>query len=236
MDRRMMMNKPSEYITDGMIHRWDGIQNTANGHNSSVTTWKDLIGSYDLELNDTTVVTWKNNAVNFTGGTGSFLKSAENNIDNANNKTIEVVFKSTSETTQCLCQCFYGTGTASDAIGKVVVYSDKTVAGKGKSGTTYASGLNAIADIKSIAVTLSDTPEVNKVFVNGIEVSSSTSTHSMRYTVNQIIVGASWQGGSYSTGYPFLGDIYAIRIYNRNLTGTEVYSNYLIDENRFFGG
>ena len=38
------------YVNDGLIAMWDGIENAGWGqHNSSATTWKDLIGTNDLD-------------------------------------------------------------------------------------------------------------------------------------------------------------------------------------------
>ena len=45
-----------DYIQDGLVAMWDGIENAGWGtHNSSATTWKDLLGGQELEFSGTTV-------------------------------------------------------------------------------------------------------------------------------------------------------------------------------------
>ena len=44
------------YVKSGLIALWDGIENAGWGvHNASATTWKDLVGSYNLINNGCTV-------------------------------------------------------------------------------------------------------------------------------------------------------------------------------------
>ena len=43
-----------DYVQDGLIAMWDGIENAGWGvHDSSATTWKDLVGGNDLVLQNT---------------------------------------------------------------------------------------------------------------------------------------------------------------------------------------
>lgn len=226
------------YVTDGLIHRWDGIQNTANGHDSSVTTWKDLIGSYDLAFKDTggTALVWNTDSLSFNGSSYAYVWAASGQSETANDKTIEIVCKPSTQGSSAatITQTFSPGSANADAIGKVSIFSDKTVSAKGQSGNTYATGLSSYTAINSIVATFTSTPAVNKVYVNNTELSLSTSTHSMKNTYNRMVVGASKQGdGDTGTGYWFTGKIYAIRIYNRNLTAEEIAQNYAVDVQRF---
>lgn len=226
------------YVTSGLIHRWDGIQNTANGHDSSVTTWKDLIGSYDLEFKDTggTALVWNADSLSFDGSSHAYVWAASGQSETANDKTIEIVCKPLTQGSSAatITQTFSPGSANADAVGKVSIFSDNTVSAQGKSGYTYATGLSSYTAINSIVATFASTPAVNKVYVNNTELSLSTITHSLKNTYNRMVVGASKQGdGDTGTGYWFTGKIYAIRIYNRNLTAEEIAQNYAVDVQRF---
>lgn len=221
------------YITDGLIHRWDGIDNTSSGHDSSVTTWKDLIGSYDLDFGDTTSgLAWNSNSITFNGATNSYLWSTTGNIESAVNKTVEIVLEPSQSAVQTVAQPFCEGTSTTDAIGKVNIFADNTVSTQGKSAVTYNTGLSATTAVRSIVGTFTSTPAVNKVYVNGSEASVSSKTHSMKNTYNRMIVGASKSSDS-NNGYQFTGKIYAIRIYNRNLSAEEIAQNYATDVQRF---
>lgn len=220
------------YVTSGLIHQWDGINNTSNGHDSSATSWEDLIGSQDLEIVNSSSTTWNVDSISFNGGSNGYLRSATGNAESAANKTVEIVFKETGTDAQTVVQPFYDSSQAAKAVGKITIFMDNTVSAKGESGNTYNTGLNAISDVRSIVGTFTSTPAVNKVYVNGVEASVSSKTHSMQGSYNRMIVGASKSGDS-NTGYLFKGKIYAIRVYNRNLTAAEIEQNYAVDVARF---
>jgi len=222
-----------QYVTDGLIHRWDAIDNTGNGHDAAATTWTDLVGDYDLELRGD--LTWGDDCITFPQPSSStsrnFLRSALNNIDSATNATVEVVIKPNSSGTYTVAQLCYDSSYAADAFGKIITFSDNTISVMGKSGYTYSTGVNALTDVRHIAATYSSVPEVNNVYVNGVAASVSTKTHSLRNTVERIIVGGSMQSsGANDVAYPFYGNIYSIRIYNRNLTAGEIAQNYSADQ------
>jgi len=56
------------YITDGLDLWFDGINNTRNGHATSITTWEDLSSNHYDAVSDT-AVTVGDNYVPFTGNT-----------------------------------------------------------------------------------------------------------------------------------------------------------------------
>ena len=40
-----------DYVQDGLIAMWDGIENAGWGvHDPNATVWKDLVGGYDLTV------------------------------------------------------------------------------------------------------------------------------------------------------------------------------------------
>ena len=227
-------HRQTGYITDGLIHRWDGIDNTRSGHSDSTTTWYDLVGTYDLEMCANPQLTWNASSLTFAGGSSSnsYLLSAADAVESAANKTVEVVLLPTQSESKTVLQPFYDSALDQDAIGKINIFNDNTVSAQGKSANTYDTGLSAVTAVRSIVATINSTPAVVKVYVNGAEVSLSAKTHSMRGGYNKMVVGA-LKTSDANTAYPFTGRIYAIRIYNRNLTSAEIAQNYEIDCERF---
>ena len=218
------------YVTDGLIHRWDAIDNTGTGHSAAATVWKDLVGEYDLNIHGTEI-TWGDDYVQFTGDTASFFYSDENDVEDPSGKTVEIVMIPESASTGCVGQFFYQSGHGNDARGKIVLYSDLTWASQGMSARTWESGVNSLSDLKYVGATFTSTGAVSEAYANGAEVAQSANTHSLRYSINRMLVGGQMQSwsGSPSIAYPFVGKVKAIRIYNRELTAEEIAQNHSAD-------
>lgn len=221
----------SPYVTSGLIHHWDGIDNTGSGHSTTTDVWKDLVGDFDLTRQSSTQVTWGTDHAAIVAGSGSYFLSAVGNIEDPNGKTIEVVIAPSANVTSTIIQPFFESGNASNAIGKISIYNDNTVGAKGQSGNTYSTGLSALTALRSISATISSY-QVSSVFVNGTEASLSNKTHSLTGSYNRMVVGESKTSDG-NNGYQFSGKVYAIRIYNRNLSASEIAQNYATDVSRF---
>ena len=53
-DRKMMKTMPTarDYVQDGLVAMWDGIENAGWGvHDPNATVWKNLVGAEDMEFN-----------------------------------------------------------------------------------------------------------------------------------------------------------------------------------------
>lgn len=220
----------SPYVTSGLIHHWDGIDNTGSGHSTTTDVWKDLVGNFDLTRQSSTAVTWGEDHAAFNGS--SYMLSATDNIEDPAGKTVEVVIMPAAAITGTVIQPFYNSSIANTAIGKISLYSDNTVGAKGQSGNTYNTGLSSITDVRSVSATISSASAVSKVYINGTEASLSNKTHSLQNTYNRMVIGASKQY-DHNTGYYFTGKVFAVRIYDRNLSADEVAQNYATDVSRF---
>lgn len=219
-----------QYVTSGLIHRWDGIDNTRNGHSSAAAAWDDLVGDADLTVNG--AITWGDSYASLPaiGTTGNFMKSAEGKASTAAGKTVEVVIAPDGTDTCTIAQL----ANDSAGYGKITVYSDNTIGVKGDSGYTYDTGVASITAVRHIGAVFESDPTQQTVYVNGDAVSLSSRTHSMRYENSCYIVGGSMRYATdTSAGYSFKGKIYAIRIYDRNLTAEEIAQNYAVDQARF---
>ena len=207
-----------DYVQDGLIAMWDGIENSGWGvHNSSATTWKDLTGNgYDLAV--------------INGGSfneRSFVlteraRQASSNVNLEKYYTLEIALSTTitrpalvfipiSGNNQRIF-AFYGYGESGEWL---VKSATQTHTGGGRNGA-----------IGTYSVTYSgDNP--NRFFVNGNVNTTTmrTDTWSPRntggITLNDI------------GGYYFTGNIYFIRAYNRALADSEIAANNAIDKERF---
>lgn len=55
-----------DYVQDGLIAMWDGVENAGWGvHDQNATVWKDLVGGYDIPLNEGCYA-WKNDQIEST--------------------------------------------------------------------------------------------------------------------------------------------------------------------------
>ncbi len=218
------------YVTNGLIHHWDAIDNTGSGHDSSASVWADLVGNNNLTILGSSI-TWGGNYLNFGGTTGHKLLSA-NNAETSGGKTVEVVFKPDSvQSAAVICAfCNEENDTAdSNAYGKINIYSDNTINCKGESSSCYQTGLAALTDLNSISASYSANTTISACYVNAVAKTANGATHSLRGSSKKISVGAS----PTSYNYAFKGKIYAIRIYNKILTAEEVAQNYSVDVARF---
>lgn len=212
------------YITNGLIHRWDGIDNTASGHDSSVTVWEDLVGSNDLTMHSSEYATWTDNALSLAGNNAQYLDCVGGQIGTAE-ATVEVVISpQTSATAQLIV--FFGSNQRS-----ACYYSDKTFSMNGASSQTYPIGVSEFADVHHLAAAYNSGVATGTYYLNGETATQGSTTHSL--TGNQTDIMRVGTSGSNLPGYPYTGLIHSIRIYNRLLSAAEIAQNYAVDVARF---
>lgn len=221
-----------DYIKSGLIHYYDAINNTRNGHSSSATVWDDLVGINKLTPDSTSAISWSADALVLSGTALQRLVDSQDATD-ATNKTVEVVFTITAAQTSVLVNAFYDSTDTNvqnrRAFGSVVLYSDNSFNVIGRSETSYTTGVGAMTGLHHIAGTFSGASTVSAAYANGVSRTKGSTTHSMRAVNTKMTVGATADIGE----YPFTGKIHAIRIYNRVLTATEIAHNYAVDVERF---
>lgn len=225
------------YVTDGLIHQWDAINNTGSGHNGSATVWKDLIGSIDLTQQ--TGGTWKEGALHFepTAATDAHhWKDTTQTSIYSQTMTIEVCISPTGsalngweESKSAVIANF--TSSANSALRRIMLSkSDISVGGYTNGTNQFATtGLTTLRDIHHIAVTYTTQTGSNTVYCNG-----TLKTKDVQHTFgenkrNFVFVGCSLGDSK----YPYLGDVHSIRVYDKVLTAEEVAQNYAVDVVRF---
>lgn len=196
------------YVANGLIFQIDGIFNTKNGNDKTSTIWEDLIGDNFVPLN-----------TNDTWGVNCLLSSANKTTNElitglTNNCTVEIVYKYEGDYHH-LCQ-----------IGNI------TFKGRSEGNRPWWSYDNNRASYKkslnynefyNVAFSLSDNKAA--AYLNGVEDVSNSLDAPFSITAGKLSIGASRE--------TMVGRIYAIRIYNRALTSTEVLHNYNLDIARF---
>ena len=213
------------YIQTGLIHRWDGIDNTLNGHDGSATSWYDLVGIDHLVMNNSSLPTWETNALSFPKEAGQYLLGTYD-AESVGTQTVEMCFLPAESHVATLFIPLKDT-----TLGKISIFADNTFGVNGASGNTYQNPESAITALNHIAVVI-ENGSITAAYGNGTVASLSTKTHSMSDVNSKRVLGQADEGSG-SNRYPFNGKIFSARIYNRALSASEIASNYAVDVTRF---
>ena len=220
-----------DYIQDGLIAMWDGIENAGwETHNPSATVWKDLIGNRDWTLGASTSYEWTANSFDAKDQ----FAATQDFIDGSIVKTVELCAKiKTPSTGVSGNHAFVIIGRIS-ASGSPPYYgllyrnSQGVLALMG--GRSYFAG--TASEFAGVAASFSF-PNYATTSVSGYFNGTSRGTNgnntldynsTTRGTVARI-------GGTAKQSMPI--EVYNIRLYSRALTAEEIEHNYKIDKERF---
>ncbi len=225
----------TDYVQNGLVIQYDGINNTGNGHSNTVSVWKNLVSNnYDGILKDFSLNSssgWTSNGLKFDG-IDDWVSIGELNLPKV---TIEAVVKY-------------------DAIGsgEMDIVSNIEVGGYSlhfynphNGFALYLSDLNGYYRTKS-----SNNVVVNKnyslsgsydnvkaiLYENGKKVENAIyDTISLPRHSTILALGTNPTGNTpdYDMNEFLNGEILSVRIYNRALLDEEVKQNYRIDKIRF---
>lgn len=214
------------YVQDGLIAMWDGIENAGWGvHDPNATVWKDLSGTEnDLTLWPDGRETWEPQALANASSTADTPCFATMNHDPRQFATIEVVFRNDAVTlTRDVIRPFEVPDSEWHGF---LVYPSKLSVGYGSSGAM--NYLPITGDIVSASATFASATSqiIDDARINGSGVSLTSNWSRTKY--DRFVVG-----GRIAPGAPFIGAIYCIRLYSRALTTAEIAANYAVDKERF---
>ena len=218
------------YVNDGRQLHLDGKNNAGYSRSSSVKTWYDLSGNKN---NGTiTGTTWGNNYLSFASSSDHVeKKSATYNI--SSEYTLEVVLRPIDQVDRY--QSIFDTVNTGANIKQYMtlwsskwdgVYTNSSYRIENSDGTDnkviYYSGIE-----KNTTYTLSATlnGKTLKLYKNGSLFSTNNLTITPRMSESGMYIS--------SSSYPFDGYIYSIRVYNRELSASEISANYQNDKSRF---
>ena len=240
---RFSPSASDEYISDGLVARWDGIDNAGTGtHDPTATVWKDLAGNIDLTLAGESVGWTGGNALNLA----DFGDHAFNNNTNLmpKYKTIEIVCKETD---------WYGRVLFHSGDITRAVYFDRQSIGNGWECVVYFSGIGrnvytkrlihpfVDSEVLFLAARYGDDDTVADLF-RDVENRDDGLHNNDWWDGTKITVGCVYTP-AHTPGYnetdepvrmyDWKGEVYAIRLYDRRLTKWELAHNNRIDRRRF---
>lgn len=235
-----------DYVQNGLVLHYDGINNTGSGHSNTATVWKDLsLNGNDVILNSDN--TFDNNSCVFVKTANSGF-SLNNPLKKGVNDgfTIECVAISneteTSENEEYDLYSWFWNIRDEISEEKYMEFfrdyrGDYVV-------SVHYNNSNVIRNsIKKTEITNSQIVVANskiKHFFDGILTGEETSSNEILnavLSINSLDLGyANWFSGNnvYDKSDIYLdGNIYSFRIYNRALTEEEIQQNYKIDKLRY---
>ena len=218
------------YASDGIQLQLDGKNNKGYSRSSSVKTWYDL--SNNQNNGTITGTTWGSNYLSFASSSDHVEKtSATYNISSA--YTIEIVLRPINQISTY--QMIFSTVNTGTGVKQYMslwsnqansTYSNASYRIENADGTNHKNSYYAGIE-KNTAYTL--TAALNgtniKIYKNGSLVNSETLTFTPRMSESGMYIS--------SSSYPFYGYIYSIRVYNRELSASEISANYQNDKSRF---
>lgn len=220
-------HQQASYVTSGLISRWDGIDNTRSGHNASATAWEDLVGSHDLTLNNTSLATWGEDHLAFAGQSNQHIRDASSGFGDTavtvefviapENVSADIFFAWYGNSTYKRALLFFATGSISEYC-------------VGSSHSAYP--VSDFTTIRSIAVVYEPSTTQGDMYINNTKATKSATAGQWNNTASYDCVNVGNQNGTSGT-YPFKGKVYAIRVYNRQLTEAELSQNHAADVERF---
>lgn len=218
------------YASDGIQLQLDGKNNRGYSRSSSVKTWYDL--SNNQNNGTITGTTWGSNYLSFASSSDHVEKtSAKYNI--SSEYTLEVVLRPIDQVDRY--QSIFNTVNTGANIKQYMtlwsskwdnVYTNSSYRIENSDGTNnkviYYSGIE-----KNTTYTLSATlnGKTLKLYKNGSLFSTNNLTITPRMSESGMYIS--------SSSYPFYGYIYSIRVYNRELSASEISANYQNDKSRF---
>ena len=205
-----------DYVQDGLIAMWDGIENAGWGiHDLSATTWKDLVGGNDLVLKNT--AHFDNNAL--VSANRNYLTAlCSSKLPYA---SIEVCGFSDASRNASALVCF-GNSVDDQRMFSVTPSAIQIYNGN------HMLILTTPVDPKCTWAGVHD-GDRHDAYVRG-ELAIGTNKVN-GWGIRNGLFGLS--GSSNYSNWNFVGEYYSVRLYSRALTAEELAHNYAIDKARF---
>lgn len=207
------------YVQNGLIAHWDGIDNTGTGvHDQEATVWKDLspAGKYDLTI--TSKGLWGTDHLVVNGCSATYGAKGPEVL------TVEFLLRHTTLPGK--------SGILFDAGHKNRVWVSSAAGTRYYFASTTTRCLDlpydAMAD-HAISVAYSKVGSVGQVLLDGVDATSAGTVASDTNTGGGFMIGDRAE----SAAYPWLGNVYAVRVYSRTLSEQEMRANQTVDAIRY---
>lgn len=212
-----------DYVQDGLIAMWDGIENVGWGlHDEHSLDWYDLIGGRILQTSENT---FDAIGLNFSGS-GGIVPSPDIRLfgSDATDGHLEVVLTKTGDSAADIPIA----GAWNSGLFVMSDYSGRQKYLQFANNNYGRVPVDSVKDVHSMSCAYNGTSYPPHMYANAIEVFKDGSANGWSNS-GVLRVGS----GATKSYYPFHGSIHSIRVYSRELTPAEVAANYAIDQRRF---
>jgi hypothetical protein len=210
----------SNYVQNGLFACWDGVENAGRGvHDSSATSWKDLVGNRDLTIGGGASFT--ENSLYRSASSTSMAYYSES-ITTA--KTLQLVFKRHSYVTYAVLASLMGYVNNGEGL---LTLKNETI---GSTAYLYHSAPEAARGAFTMVTLLLDS---KTIYTNAAPVGAGSGAESWS---SGMTTSFALGGRATNSNNGFFGDLFACRLYDRELTPDEIAENYAIDVTRFVDG
>ena len=224
-DRKMMKTMPTarDYVQDGLIAMWDGIENAGWGvHDASATVWKDLIGLWgDLEFVGSPAVRDDEILFNSIGGAQS---------SNAKTRPSSVTYEIVCNVMSGYHSVLWAATGGPYNYGDIVPFGNNTNQAElyigGLSIKSYANDYPVFDYGKRCSMAFTSGEGFLRSFKNG-SIAQEYTGERTEANFNHLSVGR------YRDGHYQPISVCRIGVYERNLHPIEIAANYAIDKVRF---
>lgn len=200
-----------DYVTDGVVLWYDGIENTRSGHNSKSSYWHDLSGGgRDYPYNSKNVVS--SLCCEFNGRGGVVVGGGPGTAFAGNCKFVEIVIDIRNAN---VAQTVMSIGN----IAGTTYIKSSSVCFFGNKNSRSVPALDGVHYYNSL------------LYRDNAIVPHSTAADS--FTHATFLNAGHLFCYNNATDYPLYGRLYAFRVHNRILTDDEILNNYLVDKVRF---
>ena len=244
-----------DYVQDGLIAMWDGIENAGWGvHDPNTTVWKDLVGGFDLEnqqggFNDNFY--WMDNGLYcndatsrcFYGAKGGIPSSIVDAVNNGNITCECVTLHRRTINAGYLLSSIHRIGSTNYNVFSVLApvsggYSS-IKDGWGVKSVDYSLNQTDFPTLQEnpsyIVVVKNDDLSIYAkcMYDNKTQESFGSSANLIEMSSDMWLCIGSMGNSVFWTGRNTIGNYYCNRLYNRALTDEEIAHNYAIDKARF---
>lgn len=227
--RRPRYTAASDYVQDGLVAMWDGIENAGWGvHDPNATVWKDLVGNLDA----TASASPKWTDTSFIGDrTVAFLADGSSLLPVIANGRYSIEVRIGEPRVAANEGGYFSFGNVgSGATASTGIF----IKGNMGTNTAYNASVNGgsygrngtMTGRQSFSIAANETSFSN--YIDGVYTGTKTATCAFAPPNANLYLGRYY----YSFGYS-QSDIQSVRIYSRALSADEIAHNYAVDKERF---
>lgn len=233
---RNKSNISSKYVsTDNLLLHFDGINNNGNSHTQNTDTWKNLSkngANIDGKLcpkmkENENQYSWRENSLHFDG-IDDYVTIPWNEKLSPNDYTIELVLNREDIINNNKSIVFAKMPEYSIELNENKKLSYRTILGEPYLETDKELELQKKYHI---AITYDSSTRTQKIYINGIMNANKELTQAISHNNANLTIGVGMQDNQINN--KFKGNIYAVRMYNKVLSESDIQTNYNIDKERY---